>query len=446
MIEPVGRSPLDAHESPLSTGEVMASPSQAESTARGAGGGRKGRRWAVPAVLAAIALAAVAAYAAFASRAPDDPDLLWAEAQAALRQDRVDEAGRLLDRIAAARPPRDEDWMLRGQVEVARGHPDEAIAALAEIPDSSRYAPTARLLAGQVELRRDRARHAEALLREAIRLDPGMAQARRELIFILGMQLRRKELNEQFAALSEVTTLQFENLFHWGLMRSCLWEPGEVAQTLGNYLEADPDDLESRLALADNNRRLGLYEEAEEVLEPVPADDPRALALRVNILMDRREEDRAEELLEQGPPDDPELARLRGRSALARRDGAAALRYFRIAYEHDPANRDAVFGLIHAYELLGRPEEAVPLRREAEALEAFNSLIQRMSTPGGREDPDIIEKAARACARAGFIPEARAWLNLAIARDPLDAAAQQSLYRFNEQHPPERRDRPAGGR
>jgi tetratricopeptide (TPR) repeat protein len=391
-------------------------------------------------VAVSVALAAAAAYVTFGSRRSDDPDRLWSEAQAALRQDRIDEAGRLLDRIAAARPPEPQDWLLRGQLEVAREHSDEAVAALAEIPDSSQYAPTARQLAGQIELRRDRARFAEILLREAIRLDPGMVQARRELIYILGMQLRRQELNEEFAALSRVTTLQYDNLFHWGLMRSCLWEPGEVAQTLGRYLEADPDDRESRLALADNDRRLGLYDEAEEILAPMPADDPRALALRVNILMDRQQEDQAEELLKQGPPDDPELARLRGRSALARRDGEAALRFYKIAYDHEPANRDAVFGLIHAYELVGQPAKAVPLRREAEALEAFNSLIQRMSTPDGRGDPAIIDKAARACARAGFIPEARAWLNLAIARDPLNSAAQQALFRFNEQHPPDPRD------
>lgn len=440
MIDEVGRA-MFSSDLLSRRARVMSTPPQAAAAPKPAAAApqtiRGSRRRVGPAlVVAAVAsILGIAAYATLAPR-PEDPERLWGEAQDALRQNQLDAAEGLIARLTAARPPEPKDWLIRGQMEVARGRIDEAVAALANVPDSVIFAPTARLLAGQVELRRDRARFAEAALRDTIRLDPSLVQARRELIYILGMQLRRQELCDQFAALSEITTLQYENLFHWSLMRSCLWEAGEVAQTLGRYLEADPDDRESRLALADNDRRLGLYEEAEEILSPLPADDVRALALRVMILMDRREEDRAEELLNQGPADDPELARLRGREALARRDGPEALRYYRIAYDYDRTNRDAVFGLIHAYELSGQPEKAAPLRREAEALEAFNSLVQRMSTLDGRKDPAIVNQAISACTRAGLIPEARAWLNLAIARDPLDSAAQQALFRFNEQHPP----------
>ena len=31
----------------------------------------------------------------------------------------------------------------------------------------------------------------------------------------------------------------------------------------------------------------------------------------------------------------------------------------------------------------------------------------------------------------GFIPEARAWYKIAIARDPLDAASQKALFHLN---------------
>ena len=389
-------------------------------------------------------LAAAAAIACNGPRA-EDPDQLWRDAESSLRARRFDDAQGLFERLGKARAPLPRDWMLRAQIALARKQADEALAALAEIPDDAALASQARLLAGQIELRRDRARFAEKYLLEAIRLDPKAAQPRRELIFIYGMQLRRRELSEQFTALSEISALRYENLFHWCLMRNCQWEAGEVAQTLGKFLEADPEDRESRLALADNDRRLGLYDAAEEALAPLPENDHRALALRVMILMERRQEDRAEELLAADHSDDPELARLKGRIALARRDGPEALRWYRIAYDDDRTNRDAVFGLIHAYDLCGQPEKAAPLRKEAEALEAFNSLVQRMATPAGRSDPDMIRHAARACAQAGLIPEARGWLKLAISRDPLDASAQQELFRFNEKHPPEK-DRLAGTR
>src|SRR5207245_1511075 len=117
--------------------------------------------------------------------------------------------------------------------------------------------PQARLLAGQIELRRNRVRAAEAHLLAASRLDPKLVQAHRELIYIYGMQLRRVDLNVQFRTLSRLSALTFNNVFHWCLIRNSVWEPREMVSTLGSYIEADPDDRWSRLALAENLRMLG---------------------------------------------------------------------------------------------------------------------------------------------------------------------------------------------
>jgi len=394
------------------------------------------RGWPIWGLLAALACCAGMGGILLASRSAGDPDLIWREAQTALRAGQIDQAAELVGRLSTARPPLAHDWMLRGQVAIALDRIDEAIADLTRIPDDHPLAPQAWLLIGQIELRRDRARFAEEALRRALSLDPTVQQAHRELIYIYGMQLRRDELTREFTALSELTDLSYENLFHWCLMRNCLWEPGEVAQTLGGYIEADPADRHSRVALADNYRRLGLYDEAEEALAPLPDDDVEALAARVMIAMDRHQEDLAEALLETGPADDPDLARIRGRVALARRDGPEAVRQYRLAYEDDPANRDTLFGLINALELDGDSKAAADLRQDAKLLDEFNTVVQRMSMREGRADPNIIDDAAKACAALGLIPEARGWLKLAIARDPLDSAAQQALYRFNEKHPP----------
>ena len=385
--------------------------------------------------LVVLALCAGMGGLLLASR-PVDPDQTWRDAQAALREGHIDRAEELVHRLSRAREPLPQDWMLRGQVAIAREREDEGIADLKRIPEDHPLGARAWLLIGQIELRRDRARFAEEALLKALSLDPTVQQAHRELIYIYGMQLRRRELNREFTALSELSDLSYENLFHWCLMRNCLWEPGEVAQTLGGYLEVDPDDRHSRVALADNYRRLGLYDEAEEALAPLPDDDVEALAARVMIAMDRHQEDRAEELLESGPPDDPELARIRGRIALARRDGREAVRQYRLAYEADPSNRDTLFGLINALELSGDAQAAAPLRRDAKLLDEFNTVVQRMSMREGRADPHIVTDAAEACLALGLISEARGWYKLAIARNPLDSASQQALFRLNEKFPP----------
>src|SRR6185437_9404992 len=97
------------------------------------------------------------------------------------------------------------DHMLRGQLAVAIGRPDEALAELARVPDDHYMAAQARLLAGQTELRRDRFRRAEEDLRAAVGIDPALVKAHRELIYIYGYQLRRKALSEEFRALSRAT-------------------------------------------------------------------------------------------------------------------------------------------------------------------------------------------------------------------------------------------------
>ena len=136
------------------------------------------------------------------------------------------------------------------------------------------------MLAGQTELRRDRVRLAEALFHAAIKLNPGQVQAHRELIYIYGMQLRRAELGDEFMALSQLSDLTFDNVFHWGLLRNNSWEPGEAITTLARFVAADPDDRWSRLALAENYRRMDRFDEAESVIAPLPADDPYVIELR----------------------------------------------------------------------------------------------------------------------------------------------------------------------
>ncbi len=137
-------------------------------------------------------------------------------------------------------------------------------------------------------------------------------------------------------------------------------------------------------------------------------------------------------MLASGPADDPTLARLRGRLALAQRDGPAAIRYFRRAYEHDPQDRDLLLGLINAFTLAGDDKDAAPLREKARDFERINSLVQRAALPNERGSLGLIRELGAACAAAGRLPEARGWYRLAIARDPLDVESQQALFQIDQ--------------
>jgi tetratricopeptide (TPR) repeat protein len=359
-------------------------------------------------------------------------DEVWAQAQEDLLADRLDRVDQAVARLGRLRDPTPLDWFLRAQVAIARHRPDEAVADLARVPDSHDMAARARLLAGQVELRRDRFRFGEGALRAAIVLDPALVQAHRELIFIYGSQLRRAELHAEFLALSSLQHLTFKEVFDWCLLQTDSWEPSEAAGILERCVIVDPDDRWSRVALAENYRRMGRLDEAESIVRVLAEDDPEALAARARIAFDRNEEDVAERLLGTGPVDHPALARLRGRLALARRDGRAALHHFQFANAADPNAREALPEVIAALVMIGDQEAAAPLRETAARREKLGALIQRAAIPGAENDLALHRQLGDACEGLHHDAQARAWYNLVITRNPLDTDAQRALFRLRD--------------
>ena len=194
-------------------------------------------------------------------------------------------------------------------------------------------------MTGLIERQNHRLRHAEAALRRAIELEPRLVQAHKELVYILGMQLRRREIDAEFKALSRLTPLSHHDLFTWGLTHFTVWGP-DIADDLESFIKADPADRYSRLALAT------LLVDAPEVesrvertLEPLPGSDADASALRVELKINHGHIDEAITLLERAPADHPHFARLRGRVALMRGDHAAAIRHFQNALSEEPYDR-----------------------------------------------------------------------------------------------------------
>jgi predicted Zn-dependent protease len=359
-------------------------------------------------------------------------DVVWSRAQQDFMAGRYDQAEAALGRLSRLRKPTPLERVLWARLAMVRNRPDLALAELAQVPDDHYMGSQARLLSGQLEQSRDRARVAEEFYHAALRLDPGLIQAHRQLIYIYGMQLRRAELNAEFLALSERTELTADSVYYWSLLRNSLWEPGEANATLARFVTADPCDRWSRLALAENYRRMGLYTEAESTLSALPQGDREAIVIRAQSALDLQEQDRAERFLSLGGVDDPVLARLRGRLALSRRDARLALHHFRIAYAADPDDQAVIIGLSSALAMIGEPEAALPFRESARKLQRLNTLIQRAEAPRALRDPVLLRQLGAACGALHRDAEARAWYALAIAEDPLDSESQQALFRLRD--------------
>ncbi len=361
-----------------------------------------------------------------------DPDRVWAEGQAALRSGRLEAARAALTRLERLRRPTPLDWLFRAQVATGLGRDEQALEALGNVPESDSMAAQAALLAGRIERRLHRLRRAETSLRKALRSEPGLIEAHKELIYIYGIQLRKREIDGEFKALARLAHLTHHDLFTWGLTHFTDWDSG-IAPELEAAIEADSDDRHSRLALATllfDAPDMAL--KVQQVLEALPTDDPDAVALRIELNLAHGRLEEAHSLLEKAPRSGPRLARLRGRAALLRRDHAAAITYFREALSDLPSDRVALSELGKALLLAGDRPAAESFMTHARRLDDVYKLINRVSRPDRENDRGDLTRLGKACEAAGLREEVRGWYELAIGQEPFDALAQQGLSRLRE--------------
>src|SRR5689334_1603373 len=95
---------------------------------------RRRLRWAALLLLLALGVSAAIVVLAW-PRPGSDPDRLRAQAQADLEAGRFDRAAAALARLERRGSPTIEDEMLRARVAIAGNRTEEALAALARVPD-----------------------------------------------------------------------------------------------------------------------------------------------------------------------------------------------------------------------------------------------------------------------------------------------------------------------
>ena len=191
------------------------------------------------------------------------------------------------------------DLLLQAQLAIAKQHPEQAFAALARIPDNQPIAAQAHLLAGRLWRERHCMRKAEAEFRLAPGLKPTLLEAHKELIYILGIQARRQEIDAEFHALARLTPLSHHDLFTWALTHFTHWSP-DIVEDLDGFIKADPEDRYSRLAVVElllerPGEKVSSY--IDQVLKPLAEADPDALALRIEFAFNRGRVAEAERLL-----------------------------------------------------------------------------------------------------------------------------------------------------
>ncbi len=422
--------PTEEPAIPETSGDATGAPAKPEPNPMARGVARAPGSSRVRGIILVLFIAVGLGTAWLAARRRIDPDRLWSDAERSFlagHRDRAREALRTLGRL---RPRTGLDRMLEAQLATADGRFDEALAAIGRIPDDHPIAAQAQLLAGRIERQRRRIRKAEAAFRRALAIKPGLIEAHKELIYILGIQSRRREVDAEFRALARLTTLTHHDLFTWALTHFTSWNP-DIVQDLDGFIQADPDDRYSRLAVVELIlERPEVESYITRILEPLPETDPDALALRINLAFNLGRFDEAERLLARAPTDHARISRIRGEMALRRRDLEAAIRYFREALSAEPYDRVSPMHLAQALRLKGDTAAAAAHVERVRKLNHLYNLIVRVRSPRRENEVSDLAELGKACEEAGLDDEARGWYGRAIAVNPLDATAQQGLHRL----------------
>ncbi len=362
-----------------------------------------------------------------------DPNTLYDRALEQVEAGDFASARSTLARLRNERVPTPLDHGLQARVDIADGRIDEAIKELDAIPDDHALATWARLRAGQLERSRNRFRMAETYFRKVIGLDPKRPEPRRELIYVLGMQLRRQDMHEQFRAIALDSPLTAKEIYVWCLIRDLAWwEASEQVPVLEKAIAADPEDDRSRAALAEILHRQSETVKALGVLEADPVGSRYVRARKLEILLDRDGQDAIVEELSKFDPDDPLVATLRGRIALIDGNAAEAVRCFEIASKSEPGRRQVISELGRAMLLAGHKDKGQALTKLAGRIDVLNNLLLKKENTVEASGPDQWKELAKACEAAGRYPEARAWYGLILAKVPLDQESQSAIFRIDK--------------
>ena len=365
-------------------------------------------------------------------RSSRDPDLLWREAEAALQSGSAELAAADLDLIHQLRTPTSLDRMLEAQVAIASEQPDKAIGALEHIPNDDPIASQAFLLAGRVERQRRRIHSAEIYFRRALRANPKLVDAHRELVYIFGIQSRQAEIDREYRALSQLIPIVYHDLYTWAFTQFSPHQPDD-AKVLRAFVEAEAEDGHSRLALAEILAVEGdAHDEIDKLLERLPGSDPDVLSIRAKVALARGRPQEAESIVGRGHPDHAGLNQIRGKLATLRRDYQAAAEYFKRAANASPYDRVSRLKLVQVLTLAGDPQSAKLYLDQVKCLnEIFNHLGRSRSPDRENEVSDLLALAI-AFEKAKLFLEASLWFELALNRDPLNLEAGMGLRRSRD--------------
>ena len=366
---------------------------------------------------------------------------------------RWDEAAALLTDWVRGHPEDGRAWVDLATVLEFLDRDDQARAALSRVDDDDPARGLALILLADLAIRRHDRMAAEAAYRDAINRDPGAVEPRSRLVAMLLIQHRIDEATALLWDLHDLTGdprhlltltgLELEDR-HREQLRDLGGERERLRTELEPYLERDPDDPWLRRARGLIGFLQGRPTEALPDLEYAARrleNDPEGRLALVECRLDLGMPEEAEASLGPVPESSADQGRwwlLHGRIKEDLGDLDGAIDCWRSAIAADPQLRPANYRLGQALSRLGRTEEAEAILENAEAIRERTEALKLAvhSKLEGVDDAESCLSMARLCLESGLEAQARGWFEQAIRLDPMDREGQAGLAALEDVEPP----------
>ncbi len=397
----------------------------------------KRRTWLVLAGLLAIALGVATPLINRLGR--EDVSSLLTQVQEAMATEDYERAGPLLDRILVQQPQhpqalleRGKLWALLGQTELAL-EDWRAVEVQPQDPQSAQLAAQARYLEGLTQLRAQQARLAEQSFHQAWETYAEELQPLDHLLRLVVLQMRRHETRRILRILEQRRPLSLEELvLRVDAGGPIIDAPSAITQ-LSGFVQADPEDGQSRLALARYylaNEQLQAANELLEVLPDALVQDSQLLGVKALALLRSSSAAAAGEVLQastNGPPGYWWWLAA-GELAAAEQQPALASLCLEQAVAQEP---EAGFGHYRWGLVLQAAGQAEAAARELEIAANIDRLHQEssgISRMQGMRPQDLVAAMLRIAElqrQLGRDEETVRWARLALQLEPTNALANQ---------------------
>jgi tetratricopeptide (TPR) repeat protein len=398
-------------------------------------------RWFWLIVLVALSLATVGTvvWTAQIQRAAQ-LDMHLARARAAADEGKWQLAAQELRIVLKLDPESAAACLMLADVTFRAGRIQEALQAVRRVPSRSANGVPARLLEGTLLIMVGEASRAEAVLNECLALDSTSIEARRRLVFLYGIELRREELRRVLWELHALGATEATDLVLLSGSTFIVWNAKEIMGTIERFAEADPQHVPARIALGYYRRRQNDFDGARrdlfEACRLAPTDCEAHVAL-LDCLFDQDDLDEASRILSRVPNEwheDGRLLYFRGRMAERAGEFERAIQWYRDAIAMDPDHRESRY---HVGQLLlqaGHDEEAHKHLDHSRKLAERESLLGTLLDT--RDPSRYAPQVARLERALGHDRLADVWFAEAVKLNPHDTALRSEVEQFAARYGP----------